>query len=73
MNKLPFPKRLHGPAVGFTFGSPSDDAQSTSEREREHPPLPSCRPAAFPQGICLREGEGELLGSEASLSKRYPC
>lgn len=57
----------------FTFVSPSDDTQSTSERKREHLPLSSCRPAAFPQGICLREDKGELLGTEAPLSKYYPC
>lgn len=59
--------------VGFTFASPSDDAQSTSEREREHPPLSSCRPVASPQRVCLREREGELLGCEAPLSKCYSC
>lgn len=66
-------KKKYKTHVCFTFGSPSDDAQSTSERKREHPPLSSRRPAAFPQGISLRESEGELLGSEAPLSEHYPC
>lgn len=70
---IPPPKKKYKTHVCFTFGSPSDDAQSTSERKREHPPLSSRWPAAFPQGISLRESEGELLGSKAPLSEHYPC
>lgn len=70
---LPFPKNLHSFPPGLTFCSPPDDAQSTSERKREHLPFSSCTSAAFPQGFCLRESEGELLGSEVPLSKHYPC
>ncbi|KAG7228193.1 hypothetical protein INR49_013356 [Caranx melampygus] len=61
-----FPNPVH---CGLPFQLSST---STSERKREHPPLSSGGTAAFPQGICLREGEGELLGSEAPLSKHDP-
>lgn len=57
--------------LGFTFGSPSDDAQLTSERKREHLPLPSSRPAAFPLRISLRKGEWKLFGGEMSFPKRH--
>lgn len=56
----------------FTFGSPSDDAQPTSDGKREHPLLSSCRSAAFPHRIRLRDGEGEMLGSQAPLPKHDP-
>ena len=70
---LPFLKT--GPWIpkGFYLTSSSDDAQATSERKGEHPLLSPRGPAAFPQGISLREGKGELLGREVSLSKHYPC
>lgn len=56
----------------FTFGSPSDDSQPTSDGKREHPLLSSCRSAAFPHRVRLRDGEGEMLGSQAPLPKHDP-
>lgn len=56
----------------FTFGSPSDDSQPTSDGKREHPLLSSCRSAAFPHRVHLRDGEGEMLGSQTPLPKHDP-